>query len=90
MVDILVGAGIAQWYSAGRRVGWLGFRVPIGAGNFSPHQRVQTSSGAHLTSYPMGIRVVSVEIKLPGREADRSPQSSAEVKIAWSYTSTPQ
>jgi hypothetical protein len=25
-----------------------------------------------------------------GREADRSPPSSAEVKNAWSYTSTPQ
>jgi hypothetical protein len=26
----------------------------------------------------------------PGREADHSPPSSAEVKNAWSYTSTPQ
>jgi len=25
----------------------------------------------------------------PGREADHSPPSSAEVKNAWSYTSTP-
>jgi hypothetical protein len=25
----------------------------------------------------------------PGRESDRSPPSSAEVKNAWSYTSTP-
>jgi hypothetical protein len=30
------------------------------------------------------------EIKRPGREADHSPPSSAEVKNAWSYTSTPQ
>jgi hypothetical protein len=29
-------------------------------------------------------------VKRPGREADRSPPSSAEVKNAWSYTSTPQ
>jgi hypothetical protein len=28
-------------------------------------------------------------VKLPGREADHSPPSSAEVKNAWSYTSTP-
>jgi hypothetical protein len=28
--------------------------------------------------------------KRPGREADHSPPSSAEVKNAWSYTSTPQ
>jgi len=29
-------------------------------------------------------------VKRPGREADHSPPSSAEVKNAWSYTSTPQ
>jgi hypothetical protein len=29
------------------------------------------------------------ELKRPGREADQSPPSSAEVKSAWSYTSTP-
>jgi hypothetical protein len=29
-------------------------------------------------------------IKLPAREADHSPPSSFEVKIAWRYTSTPQ
>jgi hypothetical protein len=29
-------------------------------------------------------------IKRPGREADHSPQSSAEVNNTWSYTSTHQ
>jgi len=28
-------------------------------------------------------------VKRPGRETDRSPPSSAEVKNAWRYTSTP-
>jgi hypothetical protein len=32
----------------------------------------------------------SLGVKRPGREADHSPPSSTEVKIAWSYTSTPQ
>jgi hypothetical protein len=32
----------------------------------------------------------SLGVKRPGREADHSPLSSAEVKNAWSYTSTPQ
>jgi hypothetical protein len=32
---------------------------------------------------------LSLEVKLPGREADHSPPSSAQVKNAWSYTSTP-
>jgi hypothetical protein len=33
---------------------------------------------------------LSLGIKRPGREADHSPPFSAEVKNAWSYTSTPQ
>jgi hypothetical protein len=49
------GAGIAQWCSARLRAGWSGIRVPAGGGNFSLH-RVQTSSGAHPASYPMGTR----------------------------------
>jgi hypothetical protein len=32
----------------------------------------------------------SLGVKPPGREADNSPPSSAEVKNAWSYTSTLQ
>jgi hypothetical protein len=34
--------------------------------------------------------VPSLGVKRPGREADHSPPSSAKVKNAWSYTSTPQ
>jgi hypothetical protein len=34
--------------------------------------------------------VLSLEVKRPEREADNSPPSGAEVKNAWSYTSTPQ
>jgi hypothetical protein len=33
---------------------------------------------------------LSLRLKRPGREADHSPPSSAEVKNVWSYTSTPQ
>jgi len=32
---------------------------------------------------------LSLGVTRPGREADRSPPSSAEVGNAWSYTSTP-
>jgi hypothetical protein len=32
---------------------------------------------------------ISLGVKWPDREADHSPPSSAEVKNAWSYTSTP-
>jgi hypothetical protein len=33
----------------------IGVRIPVGAGNFSLH-RVQTVSGAHRASYPVGTR----------------------------------
>jgi hypothetical protein len=49
---------------------------------------VQNGSGAHPVSYPMGTRSSFLGVKGPGREADHSPPSSAEVKNAWSYTST--
>jgi hypothetical protein len=32
---------------------------------------------------------LSPQVKRPGREVDHSPPSSAEVKNAWGYTSTP-
>jgi hypothetical protein len=38
----------------------------------------------------MSTRGFSLEVKRPGREADHSPPSNAEVKNAWSYISTPQ
>jgi hypothetical protein len=38
----------------------------------------------------MGTGALSLGEKRPGREADHSPPSSAEVNNAWSYTSTPQ
>jgi hypothetical protein len=53
------------------------------SGIFSLRQRIQTGFGAHPTSCPVGTRG-------PRRETDHSPSSSAEVKTAWSYTSTPQ
>jgi hypothetical protein len=49
--------------------------LPAGAGNFSLHHRVQTGSGAHPASNPMGNMG-----PFPVREADHSPPSSAEVK----------
>jgi hypothetical protein len=41
---------------------------------------VQTSPEIHPASYPMGIRVISPGIKMPGYEADHSYPSSAEIK----------
>jgi hypothetical protein len=34
----------------------IGLRVPVGAGIFSLHRHIQTGSGAHPASYPVGTR----------------------------------
>jgi hypothetical protein len=67
----------------------IGVRVPAGAGNFSLHHRIQIDSGAHPASYPMGSSGFSLGVERPGREGDHSHPSSAKVKNARSYTSTP-
>jgi hypothetical protein len=42
---------------------------------------VQTGSGTHQAFYPMDTEgLPPPEVKLPRREADRSPSSNAEVK----------
>jgi hypothetical protein len=55
-------------------------RSPTGA-DFSSSPCVQTGSEAHLASYPMGTGgSCSAGKARPGRDADHSPPSSAEVK----------
>jgi hypothetical protein len=73
-------AGIAQWYRSGSRAGWSRVRVPGGAGNFPLHHRVQTGSGAHQASYPMGTGDSFPGGKAVGGKGDHSPPSTAEVK----------
>jgi hypothetical protein len=55
---------------------------------FSLLHVVQTGSGFHPTSYTMGPGGSFSGVKRPGREADHSPPTSAEVKKMWIYTST--
>jgi hypothetical protein len=50
---------------------------------------IQTGSGVHPTSYPMGTGGSFPGVKRPGREADHWPPASAEVKKSWVYQSTP-
>jgi hypothetical protein len=58
----------------------IGLRFPAGVGNFSLRHRVKTDCGSHPAFYPMTTGVLSPVVKRPGREADHSPPSSAEVK----------
>jgi hypothetical protein len=72
-------------------IGVLGFDSRRGMGIFL----FTTASRAALVPTQPPIQWVlqgalSLGIKRLGREGDRSPPSSAEVKNAWSYTSTPQ
>ena len=57
-----------------------GVGLPAPARKYSVLHSVHTGSGAHPTSCPMGAGSVSQGVKRPGREADRSHPSSAEVK----------
>jgi hypothetical protein len=54
-------------------------RFPARAGNFSLHYRIQNDSGAQppIQWVPGDL---SLGVKRPGREADHSPPSSAEVE----------
>jgi hypothetical protein len=64
------------------RAGRSGFKgsSPGGAENLSLHHRIQNGSGVHSPSYAIGTRALFLGAKRPGREADHSPPSSAEVK----------
>jgi hypothetical protein len=58
----------------------IGVRSPVGAEDFYSSLSVQTGSGAHPASYPMGTGGPFPGGKArPGRDADHSPSSSAEV-----------
>jgi hypothetical protein len=58
----------------------IGVLSPAGATDFSSILCVQTGSGAHPASCPMGTGVLSPGVKArPGRDVDHSPPSSAEV-----------
>jgi hypothetical protein len=73
-------------------MGWMtegsGFESRQGQ-EFSLLHVVQIGSGDHPASYPIGTRSSIHGVKRQGREADRSPPASVEVKEMWIYTSTP-
>jgi hypothetical protein len=58
----------------------IGVRSPAGAKDFSSSLYVQTGSGAHPASCTVGTGGPFPGVKArPGRDADHSPPSSAEV-----------
>jgi hypothetical protein len=74
----------SDWLRAGRLRG-----RSSSPGRVSFLHVVQTGSGAHQASHTKGTGGSFPGVNLPGREADHSPPTSAEVKKTWIYTSTP-
>jgi hypothetical protein len=62
-------------------------RVPVGSRIFSTSSRPAMGSTQPPIQWVLGDP--SPRVKRPGREADCSPPTSAEVKKMWVYTSTP-
>jgi hypothetical protein len=64
--------------------------IPTGAVDFSSSRCVQTGSGAHPASYPMGTGGSFPGGKArPGRDADHSPHLVPRLSMSRSYTSSP-
>jgi hypothetical protein len=80
-VSIAMGYGLDDW---GSRVRFL-----AGAGNFSLHHCIKNGSMPTQPPIQRVLGALSLAVKRPGCEADHSPPSTAKVKNAWSYTSTP-
>jgi hypothetical protein len=73
-------------------MGWTTHRSEFEARwgqDFSPLHVIQTGYGAHPATYPMDNRDSFPGVKRPGREAEHSVPTTAEVKKMWIYTPTP-
>jgi hypothetical protein len=67
-----------------------GFWFLTGAKDFSDLHSIQTGSGAHPASYPVGTRgLIPQGVEQMECEPDHSPPSSTKVRNWWSYTFTP-
>jgi hypothetical protein len=86
------GAGIpqsVQRWATDWTIGVLCFDSRRGLGIFLFTTASRTALGPTQPPIQWVPRALSLGVKRPGREADHSPPSRAEVKNAWSYTSTP-
>jgi hypothetical protein len=68
----------------------IGVRSPAGAKDFSSNFCVQTGSGSHPASCPMGTEGPFPGVKArPGHDADHSPPLVSRSRMSRSYTSSP-
>jgi hypothetical protein len=61
----------------------------MGYAHFNDKMNLKEELKFHPTSYPVDTEGSYPGVKRPGREADHSPPTSAEVKKMWIYTCTP-
>jgi hypothetical protein len=78
-------SGIAISYGLDDR----GFKSRQGLGIFLFTTASRLALGPTQPPIQWVSRALSLRVNRPGREADHSPPSSAQVKTSWSYTSTP-
>jgi hypothetical protein len=76
-------------YFTGWTIAILGFDSRRGLGIFLFTAPSRTALGPTQAPIQRIPGALSLWVKRPGREADHSPPCSAELKNAWSYTSTP-
>jgi hypothetical protein len=79
----------AYLWVTGWTIGVLGFDSRWGMGIFLFTIASRTVLGPTQPHIQWVPGALSLGAKRPGRKADHSPPTSAEVKNAWGYTSTP-
>jgi hypothetical protein len=84
---VVIAQPVLLW-ATGWTIGVLGFDSRRGLGIFLPTTVSRTVLGPTQPPIQWIARAISLGVKWLGREADHSPPSSAEVKNAWSHTST--
>jgi hypothetical protein len=67
----------------------IGVRFLAGIPDVYLLHNVQTDFGAHPASYTVGTGALPPEVERMMSETDHSLPSSADIKNAWSYASTP-
>jgi hypothetical protein len=80
---------VGSLFATGWKIGILGFDSRRGLGIFLFTTASRTALEPTQPPIQWVPGALTLGIKRPGLEADHSPPSSAEVKNAWSYTSTP-
>jgi hypothetical protein len=88
-IRAVIAQSVWRWIT-GWTIGILGFDSRRGLRIFLFTTVSRTALGPTQPPIQRVPGTVSLGVKRPGREADHTPPSSAEVKNAWSYTSTPQ